>query len=115
MAKQKFVRDKPHLNVGTIGHVDHGKTTLTAAISLSLSKQSGNSTQFVAFDQIDKAPEEKARGVTISITHVEYETEGGTCLRGVSDIFIHCNQVPAIQMGTWTAWSVTAQYSFFTF
>ena len=76
MAKQKFVRDKPHLNVGTIGHVDHGKTTLTAAISLSLSKQSGNSTQFVAFDQIDKAPEEKARGVTISITHVEYETEG---------------------------------------
>ena len=76
MAKQKFVRDKPHLNVGTIGHVDHGKTTLTAAISLSLSKQSGNKTQFVAFDQIDKAPEEKARGVTISITHVEYETEG---------------------------------------
>ena len=76
MAKQKFVRDKPHLNVGTIGHVDHGKTTLTAAISLSLSKQSGNTTQFVAFDQIDKAPEEKARGVTISITHVEYETEG---------------------------------------
>ena len=75
MAKQKFVRDKPHLNVGTIGHVDHGKTTLTAAISLSLSKQSGNKTQFVAFDQIDKAPEEKARGVTISITHVEYETE----------------------------------------
>lgn len=75
MAKQKFVRDKPHINVGTIGHVDHGKTTLTAAISLSLSKQAGNQTKFVAFDQIDKAPEEKARGVTISITHVEYETE----------------------------------------
>jgi len=75
VARQKFVRDKTHLNIGTIGHVDHGKTTLTAAISLSLSKQSGNTTKFVAFDQIDKAPEEKARGVTISITHVEYETE----------------------------------------
>ena len=76
MAKEKFVRDKPHLNVGTIGHVDHGKTTLTAAISKTLSEQSNNATKFVAFDQIDKAPEEKARGVTISITHVEYETEG---------------------------------------
>ena len=74
MAKQKFVRDKPHLNVGTIGHVDHGKTTLTAAISYVLGKQENNKTQFVAFDQIDKAPEEKARGVTINITHVEYET-----------------------------------------
>ncbi len=74
MAKQKFVRDKPHLNVGTIGHVDHGKTTLTAAISYVLGKQDDNKTQFVAFDQIDKAPEEKARGVTINITHVEYET-----------------------------------------
>tara|TARA_Y100000590_G_scaffold466398_1_gene641627 strand:+ start:39859 stop:41049 length:1191 start_codon:yes stop_codon:yes gene_type:complete len=76
VAKEKFVRDKPHLNVGTIGHVDHGKTTLTAAISKTLSEQSNNATKFVAFDQIDKAPEEKARGVTISITHVEYETEG---------------------------------------
>jgi len=57
MAKQKFIRDKPHLNVGTIGHVDHGKTTLTAAISSVLAKQAGNKTQFVAFDQIDKAPE----------------------------------------------------------
>ena len=75
MAKQKFIRDKPHLNVGTIGHVDHGKTTLTAAISYVLGKQADNKTQFVAFDQIDKAPEEKARGVTINITHVEYETE----------------------------------------
>ncbi len=75
MAKQKFIRDKPHLNVGTIGHVDHGKTTLTAAISSVLAKQANNKTQFVAFDQIDKAPEEKARGVTINITHVEYETE----------------------------------------
>ena len=74
MAKQKFVRDKPHLNVGTIGHVDHGKTTLTAAITQTLSKQSGNTTRYTAFDQIDKAPEEKARGVTISIAHVEYET-----------------------------------------
>ena len=74
MAKQKFVRDKPHLNVGTIGHVDHGKTTLTAAISYVLGKQADNKTKFVAFDQIDKAPEEKARGVTINITHVEYET-----------------------------------------
>ena len=74
MAKQKFVRNKPHLNVGTIGHVDHGKTTLTAAITQTLSKQSGNSTRYTAFDQIDKAPEEKARGVTISIAHVEYET-----------------------------------------
>ena len=75
MAKEKFIRDKPHLNVGTIGHVDHGKTTLTAAISSVLSKQPNNKTKFVAFDQIDKAPEEKARGVTINITHVEYETE----------------------------------------
>jgi len=75
MAKQKFIRDKPHLNVGTIGHVDHGKTTLTAAISYVLGKQADNKTQFVAFDQIDKAPEEKARGVTINITHVEYETD----------------------------------------
>lgn len=74
MAKQKFIRDKPHLNVGTIGHVDHGKTTLTAAISSVLAKQENNKTQYVAFDQIDKAPEEKARGVTINITHVEYET-----------------------------------------
>ena len=74
MAKQKFVRNKPHLNVGTIGHVDHGKTTLTAAITQTLSKQSGNSPRYTAFDQIDKAPEEKARGVTISIAHVEYET-----------------------------------------
>jgi len=75
MAKQKFIRDKPHLNVGTIGHVDHGKTTLTAAISYVLGKQADNKTEFVAFDQIDKAPEEKARGVTINITHVEYETD----------------------------------------
>ena len=74
MAKQRFVRDKPHVNVGTIGHVDHGKTTLTAAITKILSEQQENTTSFIAYDQIDKAPEEKARGLTISISHVEYET-----------------------------------------
>jgi elongation factor Tu len=74
MAKQKFDRSKPHVNVGTIGHVDHGKTTLTAAITLVLSKQSSK-TQFRPFESIDNAPEEKARGMTIAIQHVEYETE----------------------------------------
>jgi elongation factor Tu len=74
MAKQKFERTKPHLNVGTIGHVDHGKTTLTAAITKVLALRGGGS--FRAFDTIDSAPEEKARGVTINISHVEYETEG---------------------------------------
>src|SRR3984893_7165469 len=74
MAKAKFVRNKPHLNIGTIGHIDHGKTTLTAAITKVLAD--GNpKNHFTAFDQIDKAPEEKARGITISIAHVEYETE----------------------------------------
>src|SRR5687767_7939407 len=74
MAKQKFERSKPHLNIGTIGHIDHGKTTVTAAITKVLAE--GNpKNQFTAFDQIDKAPEEKARGITISIAHVEYETE----------------------------------------
>ena len=73
MAKEKFVRDKPHINVGTIGHVDHGKTTLTAAITRTLA--SSGQANFRAFDTIDNAPEEKARGVTIAITHVEYETE----------------------------------------
>jgi len=73
MAKQKFERTKPHVNIGTIGHVDHGKTTLTAAITKVLaSKGLGN---FVAFDQIDKAPEEKERGITIATAHVEYETD----------------------------------------
>jgi elongation factor Tu len=76
MAKQKFVRNKPHVNVGTIGHVDHGKTTLTSAITLVLSKASTTGgTAFRQFDQIDNAPEEKARGMTIAIAHVEYETE----------------------------------------
>ena len=74
MAKQKFDRTKPHLNVGTMGHIDHGKTTLTAAITKVLHDQNPT-TAFTAFDQIDKAPEEKARGITISIAHVEYETE----------------------------------------
>ena len=73
MPKEKFVRDKPHLNVGTIGHVDHGKTTLTAAITRSLS-QAGLA-DFRAFDSIDNAPEEKERGITINTSHVEYETE----------------------------------------
>src|SRR3546814_494542 len=72
MAKAKFERTKPHCNVGTIGHVDHGKTTLTAAITTVLA-ESGGAT-FSAYDQIDKAPEEKARGITISTSHVEYET-----------------------------------------
>ena len=76
MAKEKFVRTKPHVNVGTIGHVDHGKTTLTAAITKILAESgSSGSAEFVPFDQIDKAPEEKARGITIATAHVEYETE----------------------------------------
>src|SRR3974390_360715 len=74
MAKEKFERTKPHLNIGTIGHIDHGKTTLTAAITKVLHDQDPRNA-FTAFDQIDKAPEEKARGITISIAHVEYETE----------------------------------------
>jgi elongation factor Tu len=73
MAKQKFERTKPHVNVGTIGHIDHGKTTLTAAITKVLS-EANTGTAFTAFDQIDKAPEEKARGITIAAAHVEYET-----------------------------------------
>ncbi len=72
MAKEKFERTKPHCNIGTIGHVDHGKTTLTAAITKVLAEQGGAS--FTAYDQIDKAPEERARGITISTSHVEYET-----------------------------------------
>ncbi|GAA0577794.1 elongation factor Tu [Caenispirillum bisanense] len=72
MAKEKFTRSKPHCNVGTIGHVDHGKTTLTAAITKVMAEQGGG--QFLAYDMIDKAPEERARGITISTAHVEYET-----------------------------------------
>src|SRR5664279_2872540 len=74
MAKAKFERTKPHLNIGTIGHIDHGKTTLTAAITKVLSDADPDHNTFSAFDDIDKAPEEKARGITIAITHVEYET-----------------------------------------
>jgi elongation factor Tu len=73
MGKEKFVRDKPHVNIGTIGHIDHGKTTLTAAITKVLSLK--GLADFSAFDQIDAAPEEKERGITIAISHVEYETE----------------------------------------
>jgi elongation factor Tu len=73
MAKEKYLRNKPHMNIGTIGHIDHGKTTLTAAITKSLSLK--GFADFTPFDQIDKAPEEKARGITISVSHVEYQTE----------------------------------------
>ena len=73
MAKEKFVRNKPHVNIGTMGHIDHGKTTLTAAITKVLAMR--GQAQFMAYDQIDKAPEERERGITISIAHVEYETE----------------------------------------
>ena len=73
MSKEKFERTKPHVNVGTIGHVDHGKTTLTAAITTVLAKHYGGAAR--AFDQIDNAPEEKARGITINTSHVEYDTQ----------------------------------------
>ena len=81
MAKAKFERTKPHVNVGTIGHVDHGKTTLTAAITtIQAAKGLANK---VAFDQIDKAPEERERGITISTAHVEYESKARTVIRGL--------------------------------
>src|ERR1700723_1920144 len=73
MSKEKFERNKPHVNVGTIGHVDHGKTTLTAALTKVMAETYGG--QFMAYDQIDKAPEEKARGITISTAHVEYQSK----------------------------------------
>ncbi|MDP3630541.1 MAG: GTP-binding protein, partial [Actinomycetota bacterium] len=73
MAKKKFERTKPHMNIGTIGHVDHGKTTLTAAITKTLAEK--GYADFTPFDQIDKAPEERERGITIAIAHVEYETD----------------------------------------
>ncbi len=75
MAKEKFERTKPHVNIGTIGHVDHGKTTLTAAITKVLSETPGCKANFTAFEDIDKAPEERQRGITITVAHVEYETE----------------------------------------
>ena len=74
MAKEKFDRSKPHVNIGTIGHVDHGKTTLTAAITKVLSEEAGCNANFAAFDTIDKAPEERQRGITINVAHIEYET-----------------------------------------
>ena len=74
MAKEKFERTKPHINIGTIGHVDHGKTTLTSAITMCL-QSTGQSEAVRSFDSIDNAPEEKERGITIAIAHVEYETE----------------------------------------
>ena len=74
MAKQKFERTKPHINIGTIGHIDHGKTTLTAAITKVLALQDPESAKFTAYDMIDKAPEERARGITINTSHVEYQT-----------------------------------------
>ena len=73
MAKAKFDRSKPHINIGTIGHVDHGKTTLTAAITMTLA--AFGEAQKMRYDEIDKAPEEKARGITINTAHVEYQTE----------------------------------------
>ena len=73
MAKAVFERTKPHVNIGTIGHIDHGKTTLTAAITMRMAKKSGMTAK--AFDEIDNAPEEKERGITINTAHVEYETE----------------------------------------
>src|SRR5947208_7597971 len=75
MAKEKFERDKPHVNVGTMGHIDHGKTTLTAAITKVLAEKFGGSTEERSFESIDNAPEEKERGITIATSHVEYETE----------------------------------------
>ena len=74
MAKEQFERTKPHVNVGTIGHVDHGKTTLTAAITMVLAEKMGGGA-VKAYDEVDAAPEEKERGITISTAHVEYETE----------------------------------------
>ena len=73
MAKERFERTKPHVNIGTIGHVDHGKTTLTAAITMVLNKRFGAG-EAMSYDNIDKAPEERERGITISTSHVEYET-----------------------------------------
>ena len=95
MAKQMFNRSKPHVNIGTIGHIDHGKTTLTAAITKVLSLADPNSAEFAAYDQIDKAPEEKARGITINTAHVEYQTDDrigadGTEIKGRHYAHVDC-------------------------
>ena len=82
MAKQLYTRTKPPINIDTIGHIDHGKTTLTAAITKVLSLADPNSAEFAAYDQIDKAPEEKARGITINPAHVEYQTDDRIGLDG---------------------------------
>ena len=74
MGKEKFTRTKPHMNIGTVGHIDHGKTTLTAAIT-KVARYEAAARKFIAYDEIDKAPEEKERGITISTAHVEYETD----------------------------------------
>ena len=79
MSKRKFERTKPHVNVGTIGHIDHGKTTLTSAITRCLATR--KLAEYVPFDQIDKAPEEKERGITIAVAHVEYETDRSGIMR----------------------------------
>jgi len=73
MAKETFERNKPHLNIGTIGHVDHGKTTLTAAITMTMGRKHGGDVR--SYEEIDNAPEEKARGITINTSHVEYESD----------------------------------------
>ena len=80
MAREKFERNKPHVNIGTIGHVDHGKTTLTAAITKVLSMADANAADFVDYANIDKAPEERERGITINTAHVEYQTLSVTTL-----------------------------------